>query len=120
MKWNGSQTACEAFSYGEVEDYTVNIVSSARQDNIVDAERLGNEATQDLEIYPNPTIDFVNVKLSSLAEDTTFRIIDTRGRMVKSGVLDATNINVSKLKTGLYILEVNDGQKLLKTKFLKK
>jgi chitodextrinase len=120
MKYDAAQTACETFSYGEVEDYTVNIVSSARQDNVVDAERLGNEATQNLEIYPNPTIDFVNVKFSSLAEDTTFRIVDTRGRVVKSGVLDATNINVSKLKTGLYILEVNDGQKLLKTKLLKK
>jgi len=26
MKYNGAQTACETFSYGEVEDYTVNIV----------------------------------------------------------------------------------------------
>ncbi len=25
MKWNGNPTSCEAFSYGEVEDYTVSI-----------------------------------------------------------------------------------------------
>jgi PKD repeat protein len=25
MKWNATQTACETFSYGEVEDYTINI-----------------------------------------------------------------------------------------------
>ncbi len=29
MKYNGAQTACETFSYGEVEDYTVNIISGA-------------------------------------------------------------------------------------------
>ena len=28
MKYNGVPTACEAFSYGEVEDYTVNIITS--------------------------------------------------------------------------------------------
>ncbi|WP_394801786.1 T9SS type A sorting domain-containing protein [Tenacibaculum ovolyticum] len=29
-------------------------------------------------------------------------------------------MNVSKLNTGMYILEVNDGQKVLTTKLLKK
>ena len=29
MKYNGAQTSCEAFSYGEVEDYTVNITPTA-------------------------------------------------------------------------------------------
>jgi len=29
MKYNGIPTECEAFSYGEVEDYTINIVGSA-------------------------------------------------------------------------------------------
>jgi hypothetical protein len=29
MKYNGIPTPCEAISYGEVEDYTVNIVAGA-------------------------------------------------------------------------------------------
>ncbi|PIY07626.1 MAG: hypothetical protein COZ18_16480 [Flexibacter sp. CG_4_10_14_3_um_filter_32_15] len=29
MKYNGAQTACETFSYGEVEDYTVNITTAS-------------------------------------------------------------------------------------------
>jgi hypothetical protein len=29
MKYNGAQTACETFSYGEVEDYTVNITGAS-------------------------------------------------------------------------------------------
>ncbi|WP_338793837.1 GEVED domain-containing protein [Bernardetia sp. Wsw4-3y2] len=29
MKYNGAQTSCETFSYGEVEDYTINITSGS-------------------------------------------------------------------------------------------
>jgi len=29
MKYNGAQTECETFSYGEVEDYTVNFISAS-------------------------------------------------------------------------------------------
>ncbi|HEY0092181.1 MAG TPA: GEVED domain-containing protein, partial [Flavobacterium sp.] len=31
MKYNGTPTSCETFSYGQVEDYTVNIVSTAKE-----------------------------------------------------------------------------------------
>ena len=32
MKWNASQTSCESFSYGEVEDYTIDISSGGGGD----------------------------------------------------------------------------------------
>jgi chitodextrinase len=34
MKYNASPTSCETFSFGEVEDYTVNIVSSGREGEV--------------------------------------------------------------------------------------
>ena len=120
MKYNSAQTACETFNDGEVEDYTVNIVSSARQDNYVSAERLGNENNAAVMAYPNPTADFVQVTLASLAKGMEYRIVSPRGVVVKSGNLDASSIDVSNLKTGMYIIEVNDGQKLLRTKLMKK
>ncbi|MDE0536627.1 GEVED domain-containing protein [Tenacibaculum sp. L6] len=120
MKYNSAQTACETFSYGEVEDYTVNIVSSARQDSYVSAERLGNEFSKDIVAYPNPAVDFVEVKLASKAENMMYRIVNPRGGVIKSGILNTLDLDVSKLKTGVYILEVNDGQKLLRTKLMKK
>ena len=46
MKYNAAQTACENFGDGEVEDYTINITSSARHRYLVstDADALGNES----------------------------------------------------------------------------
>ncbi|CAL2103795.1 conserved protein of unknown function precursor containing a type A C-terminal secretion signal. Probable M43 family metalloprotease [Tenacibaculum sp. 190130A14a] len=120
MKYNAAQTACETFDDGEVEDYTVNIVSSARQPNPVSAERLGNEASLDLVAFPNPASDFVQVKIGAKSTATSYRIVNTIGRVVKAGRLNGNSINVSDLNTGMYILEVNDGQKSLSTKLMKR
>lgn len=122
MKYNAAQTACETFTYGEVEDYTVNIVSSTRQESSasINGERLGNENSLDLMAYPNPAVDFIQVKLASRADNMTYKIVNTIGRVMKEGRLNSSNIDVSKLNTGMYILQVNDGQKLLTTKVFKK
>ncbi|WGH74504.1 GEVED domain-containing protein [Tenacibaculum tangerinum] len=121
MKYNSAQTSCEAFSYGEVEDYTVNIVSGAREYNAVSSgERLGNESNLDLMAYPNPAVDYLQVRLASKTDKMTYKIVNTIGKVVKYGRLNNSNINVSGLQTGMYILEVNDGQKLLTTKVFKK
>jgi chitodextrinase len=122
MKYNSAQTACESFTYGEVEDYTVNISNGARSFNSnVSATRLGNERNLDVMAFPNPATNFVQVKLNSRdTSDATYRVVNTIGQSVLVGRLDSGNINVSKLQTGMYILEVNDGQKLLTTKLVKK
>jgi hypothetical protein len=39
---------------------------------------------------------------------------------VDTGELSESGINVSALETGVYILEVNDGQKTVAKKFVKK
>ena len=42
------------------------------------------------------------------------------GQEVKSGKLEQREINVSNLEGGLYIFEINDGQKTITKKFMKK
>jgi len=92
MKYNSAQTSCENFADGEVEDYTINIVSSTNSNflttfNTNDADILGTEDAINVIAYPNPT---------------------------------NKNVNVSGLRPGLYFLEVEDGQKLFKTKLIKR
>ncbi|OSY87003.1 hypothetical protein WH52_13120, partial [Tenacibaculum holothuriorum] len=121
MKYNAAQTACETFADGEVEDYTVNITSSSTKlADVRSGDPLGNEQSFEVMAFPNPTADFVQIKLTSKADNATYRIVNTLGRVVKSGNINEGNINVSKLSTGMYIINVNDGQKSLTTKLLKK
>ncbi|MGG8498126.1 T9SS type A sorting domain-containing protein, partial [Tenacibaculum sp. TC6] len=123
MKWNATQTACESFSYGEVEDYTVNITSGTINYTAIttdtEATTLDNNGGVDLMTYPNPAINSVQVKVGFRTEGSTYKIVNTIGSVVQSGKLSST-LDVSELNSGMYILEVNDGQKLLTTKLIKK
>ena len=124
MKYNAAQTACETFADGEVEDYTVNITASAANFNTtfidVKGDALGNESSINLMAYPNPSVDFIQVKLASKAKNMTYKIVNAIGRVVQKGKLNSSNIDVTNLTTGMYFLEVNDGQKSLTTKLMKK
>ncbi|WP_299156216.1 CUB domain-containing protein [uncultured Tenacibaculum sp.] len=114
-------TSCGTYNYGEVEDYTVNITASTTRDSeLVRADKLGNESGLSLMAYPNPSSDFVQVELASKSNEITYKVVNTIGKVVKEGRLDSRSLNVSNLNSGIYILEVNDGQKLLKTKIIKK
>ncbi|WP_420551989.1 GEVED domain-containing protein [Tenacibaculum aiptasiae] len=125
MKYNSAPTACEAnLGDGEVEDYTVNITASSSSFNTIFAdvpgETMRNNNISELMAYPNPAVNNVHIKLASKADAVSYRIVNTIGKVVQAGKLTSANINVSDLNTGMYILEVNDGQKLLKTKLMKK
>ncbi|OSY89371.1 hypothetical protein WH52_01670 [Tenacibaculum holothuriorum] len=125
MKWNGAPTACETFSYGEVEDYTVNISNTAARTSFditsFDVEgELGNEAPVfSADVYPNPTTNFINIKM---ADDryAEYKLVNMIGQVVEQGEVTRASINVSNLQSGMYILEVNDGTRSFTKKVLKK
>lgn len=122
MKYNAAATACESFSYGEVEDYTVNIGGSAvaiAGFNIAATKELGEESNIfDYAMYPNPTFNSVNVRMAD-SRTATYRIYNYLGQQVDSGKLSENDLNVSKLSAGTYIIEVNDGQKTMTKKLVK-
>ena len=125
MKYNAAQTACENFGDGEVEDYTINITSSANSlfttFNNTDADALGNEDAISFVAYPNPGKDVIQVKSTSRnVALTSYRIVNTIGQTVQSGALTNQRIDISKIGFGMYVLEVNDGQKSFKTKLVKR
>jgi len=119
MKYNGIPTACEAFSYGQVEDYTVNITASGA---IVEESVAGiveTVETSSFALYPNPVESELNISVSE-TNGYTYKIINTLGQQLSSGELYGNPIDVSKLGTGIYLIELNNGSKKIVKKFAKK
>ena len=96
MKYNSIPSSCEAFSYGQVEDYTIIITSTAK-------ESITTPFT--FTIYPNPVKgDILNI--SDLTGEVSYRIFSTLGQELGKGKIDNNLINVSTLAAGTYMIEV--------------
>jgi hypothetical protein len=76
------------------------------------------KSISDVLIYPNPASSVLNVRMTD-SRKGTYRLINFLGQQVDTGELSESDINVSTLETGVYILEVNDGQKTVAKKFVK-
>ena len=121
MKWNAAPTACESFDYGEVEDYTV-VISSSRAaipssfPTKVDGE-LGNEnKVFDLNIvnqFGTTTLQLVDNR------EATFAVYNMLGQQVANGDFK-TVITLPELRTGIYIIQVSDGQRSIQKKFIQR
>lgn len=124
MKYNAAPTACETFSYGEVEDYTVNILGTASSYKAegIDAEELGNEMPTSISLYPNPANTTINVKVNCQMNNNLVNIYNTTGALVKTERMDSDvkEINISELPNGLYIISVDDPKEPFTARFVKK
>jgi chitodextrinase len=109
MKYGGIPTACEAFSYGQVEDYTVNIVATGKGENSIQNE---------IKLYPNPASSVIN--LTSVSEKANFRILNMLGQEVLKGKIQDGTISVASLNDGNYIVEINDNEIVSVKRFIKK
>ena len=84
MKYNAAQTTCEAFEYGEVEDYNVNITSPAPPVTYCDSK--GNDSSY--EWIANVTVGSINNSTGNNAGYQDFTSISTN-------LVGGNNYNVS-------------------------
>ncbi len=71
-----------------------------------------------IELYPNPTISFLNVSIDSNLINQTYNIVDGLGRVIIKGNLNDVDvsINVEQLSKGIYYLKVSENKAI---KFIK-
>jgi chitodextrinase len=95
MKYNASPTSCETFSRGQVEDYTVNITATARQEE--------NTAVEVL-VYPNP-VEGNLLTVSESAAAANYRIYTVLGQVVAEGKVENNAVYVGNITAGTYLIE---------------
>jgi len=69
-------------------------------------------------LYPNPTADFIHLPNVDL-NNTTVLIFDLNGKKVSNYAIENDRINVTKLASGTYFLNIKEGFKIFKHKFIK-
>lgn len=125
MKYNSAQTACETFSYGEVEDYSVNVMVAAINSFAAGnptAEELGNALPTEIVIYPNPASASINVNISDGSALGTLKIYTMAGTLVKIVEMDGgeRDINISDLAPGSYLISVETEREPIVKSFIKR
>ena len=99
-------TPCGTSTYGQVEDYSLNIGQLA----VSDVKK------NSVNVYPNPAKDIINI--SNVSSKAQFEIYSVGGQLVNQGITDG-KVNVSKLTKGVYILSVESNGEKTQTKFIK-
>ncbi|MBL0325596.1 MAG: fibronectin type III domain-containing protein [Cytophagaceae bacterium] len=127
MKYNATPTSCETFSYGEVEDFTISIPTTANNSNA----RIGEElivavAEQVLmpTIFPNPVSEILTIDLKeSSAEAMNLEVFNAQGRKMFSEIVEPNalthHLNVSKLLPGNYTVSILGKEKISSIHFIK-
>ncbi|WP_395057686.1 reprolysin-like metallopeptidase [Flavobacterium sp.] len=111
MGYNAIPTSCQSFTYGQVEDYTVNITALAKQ-----IQTAGNSSIV-INLFPNPTSSILNV--TSVSEKATFRVYNLLGQIIMNGLIANSAIDVSRINSGNYILEISDNESTITKRFIK-
>ena len=105
---------CGAASYGEVEDYALNVNDWVLNNNI-------NNTESNFIVYPNPANTYINIKTNKL-KLTSCSVLDISGRVIKQLIRKQENgltIDISELEKGIYFVKVQTEKGVGVKKFVK-
>ena len=102
---------------GSSSSPAVNRIEELNSYNISSAEGVNN-SLGDIIVYPVPARNVLNVNPAYNVK-STFKIIDVAGKTILRGKMNNNSINVSKLKAGIYFIELSDDEETFIEKFIK-
>jgi hypothetical protein len=87
------------------------------QTNVTDVKNMNSTQVQ---VFPNPANDKIIVNFYPATNDATIRIFSIDGKICGTHNIVAGNeTDISNLKPGIYILELNNGDSIVRERFVK-
>ena len=120
---NSATTSCGSYSYGETEDYTVNITGgTARTSDTTTRLATPNGSADKYTLYPNPAANVLSIARpmnADLEQAFSVRVYDLRGAEVRGLRFADGQLDVSTLRAGIYMLSVSDAAGTTHQRFVK-
>jgi photosystem II stability/assembly factor-like uncharacterized protein len=112
MKRDANPTPCETLSFGEVEDFMVQITGSIAPIELGIRQEFDKTNLAENLIYPNPASDFTTIYLKNYENQAVnLQIINAKGVLVQKKSLDKNHdlkevLDVRDLESGVYFLKI--------------
>lgn len=114
MKYRTASEACETFTYGEVEDYTIQIGTPT----LALAKGTISFAKNEVVLYPNPN-NGNKLYMKGLQEkQSTITLMNALGKKIIHQMITNASIDISGLANGIYLLKIDNSQQSVVKKFI--
>lgn len=112
ISWTLGETIIPTFKSA---DQSVLLTSGFQPVLIVTAVEENINVAVKVKVYPNPASDIIHILFeNAVDEETAVMLLDSFGRLVKSGVIEATmtekEINLQDVPSGIYYLRLTKGK----------
>ena len=81
------------------------------------AASIKDNITDNILLYPNPVSNILHTK--NIANGAQVLIFTTNGKLVKLSHITDNQLNISELKSGVYLIKIIDNQKTYTSQFIK-
>lgn len=82
-----------------------------------------NKKAIELQVFPNPTVDFVNISVNDLESVSNYTISNILGKYITEGIIESklTTIDLIEQKPGIYLISFfnKNGKKINTRKVIK-
>ena len=71
----------------------------------------------EIDVYPNPAVEYLNISIPALQEDMQFALFDMQGKLIEKQKIDSKKFTIgfSNMSTGNYLLVFSNKDQRIKT-----